>query len=50
MVYYYSKMKSMPLHFLSIDGHAVPVGYYDARARELRLVGEGNLWPGTTET
>ena len=39
----------MPLYFLSIDGHAAPVGYYDARARELRLVREGNLWPGTTE-
>ena len=35
--------------FLSTDGHAVPVGYYDARVRELRLVGQGNLWPGTTE-
>lgn len=39
----------MSILFLSIDGHAVPVGYYDARVRELRLVGEGNLWPGTTE-
>ncbi|KAJ7363242.1 hypothetical protein OS493_011524 [Desmophyllum pertusum] len=27
------------------DGHAVPVGYYDARVRELRLVGPGNVWP-----
>ena len=27
----------------------MPVGYYDARVRELRLVGEGNLWPGTAE-
>ena len=27
----------------------MPVGYYDARVRKLRLVGEGNLWPGSTE-
>ncbi|KAL9973239.1 hypothetical protein ACROYT_G019663 [Oculina patagonica] len=27
------------------DGHAVPVGYYDALVKELRLVGKGNLWP-----
>lgn len=35
--------------FLFTDGHAVPVGYYDALVKELRLVGKGNLWPGTAK-
>ncbi|XP_068719358.1 gamma-aminobutyric acid type B receptor subunit 2-like isoform X2 [Montipora capricornis] len=28
------------------DGHAVAVGYYDARVGRLRLVKQGNVWPG----
>ncbi|XP_067042519.1 gamma-aminobutyric acid type B receptor subunit 2-like [Acropora muricata] len=28
------------------DGFAVPVGYYDARVKQLRLVKQGNVWPG----
>ena len=31
------------------DGFAVPVGYYDARVKQLRLVKQGNVWPGSSD-